>query len=196
MGVDAVGPQGPISLTADRIVLCAGAIQSAHLLMLSGVGDEAMLRAAGVPVVAPLPVGMFCSDHPEWVLPTNWTVATGRPVLEVVLSTDDGHRDQAVYGRFRRDDFGDGTAGHPDWPHIGVALMQPRARGRITLVSPDPACRRASSTVTTASPKTSLALRRGSELARELASAATYVGAPVWATSQHLCGSAPMGVDG
>ena len=92
MGVDALGPQGPVNLTADRIILCGGAIQSAHLLMLSGVGDEAMLRAVGVPVVAPLPVGMYCSDHPEWVLPTDWTVATGRPVLEVVLSTDDDSR--------------------------------------------------------------------------------------------------------
>ena len=33
---------------------------------------------------------------------------------------------------------GDGTPGHPDWPHLGVALMRPRARGRVTLVSADP----------------------------------------------------------
>ncbi|HZC53852.1 MAG TPA: mycofactocin system GMC family oxidoreductase MftG, partial [Mycobacterium sp.] len=57
VGVDAIGPEGPVSLSADRIVLCAGAIQSAHLLMLSGIGDESSLRAAGVPLVAPLPVG-------------------------------------------------------------------------------------------------------------------------------------------
>ncbi|HYB80911.1 MAG TPA: mycofactocin system GMC family oxidoreductase MftG, partial [Mycobacterium sp.] len=37
VGVDAIGPQGESIFTADRIVLCAGAIQSAHLLMLSGV---------------------------------------------------------------------------------------------------------------------------------------------------------------
>ncbi len=43
-GVDAIGPGGPITMTADRIVLSAGAIESAHLLMLSGIGDEAMLR--------------------------------------------------------------------------------------------------------------------------------------------------------
>ncbi len=68
VGVDAVGPGGPISAAADRIVLSAGAIESAHLLMLSGIGDPAMLRAAGVDVVAGLPVGMACSDHPEWVV--------------------------------------------------------------------------------------------------------------------------------
>src|SRR5208282_5037912 len=64
VGVDAISPGGPITVTADRIVLSAGAIESAHLLMLSGVGDEAMLRTAGVDVVARLPVGTACSDHP------------------------------------------------------------------------------------------------------------------------------------
>ena len=195
VGVDAVGPQGPMTLTADRIVLCAGAIQSAHLLMLSGVGDEAMLRAAGVTVVAPLPVGMWCSDHPEWVLPTNWTVAAGRPVLEVVLTTDEGIEIRPYTGGFVAM-TGDGTAGHPDWPHIGVALMQPRARGRITLVSPIPTVAPRIEHRYDSEPDDVAALRRGSELARELVSAATHVGQPVWSTSQHLCGSAPMGVDG
>ena len=45
-------------------------------------------------------------------------------------------------------------------------------------------------------PEDVAALRRGSDLARELASAATHVGSPMWSTSQHLCGSAPMGTDG
>ncbi len=125
VGVDAAGPEGSLTLTADRIVLCGGAIQSAHLLMLSGVGDEAMLKAAGVDVVVPLPVGTRCSDHPEWVMPTSWTVAVDRPVLEVVLSTSDGIEIRPYTGGFVAM-TGDGTAGHRDWPHIGVALMRPR----------------------------------------------------------------------
>jgi predicted dehydrogenase (TIGR03970 family) len=195
VGVDALGPQGLVSLSADRIVLCSGAIQSAHLLMLSGVGDEAMLRAAGVPVVVALPVGMYCSDHPEWVLPTNWPVAARRPVLEVVLSTDENIEIRPYTGGFVAM-TGDGTPGHPDWPHIGVALMQPRARGRITLVSPDPDVPPSIEHRYDSEPDDVAALRRGAELARELASAANHVGSPVWATSQHLCASAPMGVDG
>jgi predicted dehydrogenase (TIGR03970 family) len=194
-GIDAVGPLGPTMLTADRIVLCAGAIQSAHLLMLSGIGDEAMLRALGVPVVAPLPVGMFCSDHPEWVLPTDWTVATGRPVLEVVLNTADGIEIRPYTGGFVAM-TGDGTTGHPDWPHIGVALMQPRARGRISLASADPGVPPRIEHRYDSEPQDVAALRRGSELAREIAGVATDVGPPVWATSQHLCASAPMGADG
>jgi predicted dehydrogenase (TIGR03970 family) len=195
VGVDAIGPEGPVSLSADRIVLCAGAIQSAHLLMLSGIGDEPMLRAIGVPVMAPLPVGMFCSDHPEWVLPTNWPVAAGRPVVEVVLSTADDLEIRPYTGGFVAM-TGDGTAGHPDWPHIGVALMQPRARGRITLVSADPGVPPRIEHRYDSEPDDVATLRQGSELARELAGAAIHVGPPVWSTSQHLCASAPMGAEG
>jgi predicted dehydrogenase (TIGR03970 family) len=195
VGVEAIGPGGPITATADRIVLSAGAIESAHLLMLSGVGDETMLRAAGVDVVARLPVGMACSDHPEWVLPTNWEVAPRRPVLEVVLSTPDDLEIRPYTGGFVAM-VGDGTVGHPDWPHIGVALMQPRARGRITAVSADPLVPPRIQHRYDTEPADVAALQRGCELARELARSTTQVGEPAWSTSQHLCGSAPMGCAG
>ncbi len=192
VGVDAVGPGGPITVTADRIVLSAGAIESAYLLMLSGIGDEAALRVAGVGVVAALPVGMACSDHPEWVLPTTWEVAPDRPVLEVVLSTSDDIEIRPYTGGFVAM-VGDGTAGHPDWPHIGVALMAPRARGRITLVSADPHVPPRIEHRYDSEPADVDALRRGCELAREIAGPTTEVGEPAWSTSQHLCGTAPMG---
>lgn len=79
VGVDCVGPDGQAHLAADRVVLCAGAIGSAHLLMLSGIGPAADLRRAGVAVVQDLPVGVRCADHPEWVLPVDWPAAPGRP---------------------------------------------------------------------------------------------------------------------
>jgi choline dehydrogenase len=194
VGVDAIGPHGPVTLAADRIVLCAGAIESAHLLMLSGIGEEATLRHVGVPVVVPLPVGTHCSDHPEWVLPTNWTVAVGRPVVEVVLTTADGLEIRPYTGGFVGM-TGDGTAGHPDWPHLGVALMRPRSRGRLTLVSADPSVPPRIEHRYDSEPDDVSELRSGSELARELAGAATHVGSPVWSTSQHLCGTAPMGAE-
>ena len=195
VGINAIGPGGPIAVTADRIVLSAGAIESAHLLMLSGIGDEAMLRAVGVDVVARLPVGMTCSDHPEWVLPTTWEVASGRPVLEVLLSTPDDIEIRPYTGGFVAM-VGDGTAGHPDWPHIGVALMQPRARGRISLVSADPLVPPRIEHRYDTEPADAAALQRGCQLARELVSSTTRLGEPAWSTSQHLCGSAPMGVEG
>jgi choline dehydrogenase len=192
VGVNAIGPGGPISLSADRIVLSAGAIESAHLLMLSGVGDETMLRAVGVGVVARLPVGLAFSDHPEWVLPTTWAVAPGRPVLEVVLSTPDDVEIRPYTGGFVAM-VGDGTAGHPDWPHIGVALMRPRARGRITLAAADPLVPPKIEHRYDTEPADIAILQTGCGLAREIAGPTTQVGEPAWSTSQHLCGTAPMG---
>lgn len=195
VGVDAIGPDGQTTFTADRVVLCSGAIETAHLLMLSGIGEEQMLAAAGVPVVVPLPVGSSFSDHAEWVLPTDWTVAPGRPVLEVVLSTADDLEIRPYTGGFVAM-TGDDTAGHADWPHIGVALMKPRARGRMTLVSADFEVAPRIEHRYDSEPDDVAALRRGSELARELSGGTSDAAAAVWSTSQHLCGTAPMGVDG
>ena len=163
--------------------------------MLSGVGDERTLRTAGIPVVHPAPVGLRCADHPEWVLPTTWTVAPARPVLEVVLSLADGIEIRPYTGGFVAM-VGDGTGGQPDWPHIGVALMKPRARGRITVLSADPAVPPRIEHHYDSEPADVADLARGTEVARELAAAATELGEPMWSTSQHLCGSAPMGPDG
>ena len=195
VGVRVLGPAGAALLTADRIVLSAGAIGSAHLLMLSGIGDEAMLRAAGVPVVTPAPVGLRTADHAEWVLATDWPVAPSRPVLEVVLSLSEGIEIRPYTGGFIAM-VGDGSSGHPDWPHIGVALMNPRARGAVRLVSADPAVPPAITHHYDSEPADLAALDHGAQVARELASAATHIGEPEWSTSQHLCGTAPMGRDG
>ncbi len=191
-GLDAIGPGGPVSMTADHVVLSAGAIESAHLLMLSGVGDETVLRAAGVGVLAALPVGLACSDHPEWVLPTTWAVAPGRPALEVVLSTPDDVEIRPYTGGFVAM-VSDGTPGHPDWPHLGVALMRPLSRGRVTLASADPLVPPIIEHRYDSEPADIAALQAGCDLAREIAGPTTEIGDPAWSTSQHLCGTAPMG---
>jgi choline dehydrogenase len=50
---------------AREVILCAGAIASPHLLMLSGVGPADDLRAAGIEPVHDLPgVGKNLQDHP------------------------------------------------------------------------------------------------------------------------------------
>jgi len=194
VGIHATGPTGPVDLTADRIVLSAGAIESAHLLMLSGIGPADDLRAAGVVPVADLPVGQRTWDHPEWVMPTTWAVAAGRPVLEALLL--DGDLEIRPYTGGFISMVGDGKAGRPDWPHLGVALMRPRASGRVALVSADPLVAPRIEHRYDSEPADVAALRRGCELAAEIVSATTELGEPMWSTSQHLCGSAPMGTDG
>jgi choline dehydrogenase len=194
VGVECEGPDGAVDLTADRIVLSAGAIGSAHLLMLSGVGPADVLRAAGVTVVADLPVGAACADHPEWVLPVNWSETHGLPPLEAMLATDrlEIRPYTAGFGAMvsgRRDDPG-------DHPHIGVALMQPESRGRVTLASADPDVLPIIEHHYDREPSDVDKLSAGAELARELVGATAQVGPVSWSTCQHLCRTAPMGTDG
>ncbi|XP_064596454.1 L-sorbose 1-dehydrogenase-like [Liolophura sinensis] len=47
----------------QEVVLSAGTIGSAQLLMLSGIGPEKHLESLGIPVVASLPVGDGLQDH-------------------------------------------------------------------------------------------------------------------------------------
>jgi choline dehydrogenase len=194
VGVDCVGPDGAVDLTADRIVLCAGAIGSAHLLMLSGVGPEETLQSAGVPVSVDLPVGVGSVDHPEWVVPVDWPATHDLPPLEAVLTTGDGIEIRPYTAGFsamisgRRDD-------PADRPHLGVALMQPTTRGRVGLASADPETPPIIEHRYDSEPNDAAALRTGTELARELAKSTATVGDVSWSTSQHLSSTAPMGAD-
>ncbi|MGP3533448.1 GMC family oxidoreductase [Microbacterium sp. RD1] len=58
--------EGTVRTTAaSRVVLAAGALDTPRLLQLSGIGDAARLRAAGIDVVHHLPgVGENFQDHP------------------------------------------------------------------------------------------------------------------------------------
>lgn len=54
------------TISASEVVLCAGAIATPHVLMLSGVGPRDELERHGIDVIADLPgVGEGFSDHPE-----------------------------------------------------------------------------------------------------------------------------------
>ncbi|WP_207568421.1 mycofactocin dehydrogenase MftG [Mycolicibacillus trivialis] len=191
--VHAIGPNGPVTLRAKRIVLCAGTIETAHLLMLSGIGDEKVLRSAGVAVKTVLPVGRACTDHPEWLFPTDQPGTPGRAVLEAVLSTAEGIeiRPYTVgFATMTGDDRFIASSGR-DPAHVGVALMRPRSRARIGLDSADPAAPPVIEHRYDQHPADLAELAGGAELLAELTG--TALPEPAWATSQHLCGSAPMG---
>jgi choline dehydrogenase-like flavoprotein len=65
IGIEADSPAGRVRLYGDEIVLCAGAIKSPHLLMLSGIGPEDALRKHKIRVKADCPgVGGNVADHP------------------------------------------------------------------------------------------------------------------------------------
>lgn len=191
VAVHTIGPDGPLRLSADRIILCAGAIESAHLLMLSGVGEEAMLQQVGIEVRSALPVGAQCADHPEWLVAADWDGTPGRPALEAVLH----HGDVEI--RPYTSGFATllGESGPAEPPQIGVALMTPRGRGRLTLVSADPRVQPRIEHRYDTEPGDAAALRGGLKLVGEMLGMKVDAAPPHWSTSQHLCGSAPMGAD-
>jgi choline dehydrogenase len=194
VGVDCAVPGGLEQLTADHVVLSAGAIGSAHLLMLSGIGPRAQLTAAGVPVLVDLPVGTRSIDHPEWVLPVDWPSASDRPPLEVLLTTANGLEIRSYTTGFAAMV---GAGYDPaDRPHLGVTLMRPRARGRVRLTSADVEVPPSIQHRYDSEPDDVAALRAGAELAHELAGSGYEARESFWSTSQHLCGTVPMGRDG
>ncbi len=125
------------AIEAGEVVLAAGAVATAQLLMLSGIGPADELRAAGVPVLVDLPVGRGWSDHPAVYLPFTTGDPPAHPYSpgsQAALDLDCG-----------ADPAGDGevllftrpfTAGGP--LHLMCALQVPDSRGTITLTSADP----------------------------------------------------------
>ena len=65
VGVEAESGGEIFTFGCDRVVLCAGALKSPHILMLSGVGPREQLEEHGVPVLVEAPgVGQNLFNHP------------------------------------------------------------------------------------------------------------------------------------
>ncbi|KAF2349671.1 Glucose-methanol-choline oxidoreductase N-terminal [Trinorchestia longiramus] len=59
-----------------EVVLCAGAIHTPKLLMLSGIGPPRVLTQLGIKVVSPLPgVGQNLQNH--FRVPVSWLLRKG-----------------------------------------------------------------------------------------------------------------------
>ena len=77
-------------VNADEIVLCAGAIGSPHVLMLSGVGPADRLSKVGIDTVHDLPgVGQNLRDHPQASVSLTandkYHMSGSEPILQVGL---------------------------------------------------------------------------------------------------------------
>ncbi|WP_030613620.1 GMC family oxidoreductase [Streptomyces sclerotialus] len=140
------------TLRAQReLLLCAGAIDTPRLLMLSGIGPADQLRELGIEVRADLPgVGQNLLDHPESVI--IWETAGPLPPNSAMDSDaglflrrdpDGGPRPDLMF-HFYQVPFSVNTErlGYPPVEH-GVCMTPnvPRARsvGRMWLRSADPA---------------------------------------------------------
>lgn len=66
IGVEVLCDGVIITIEANEIVLCAGAVKTPHILLLSGLGPETELNRFHIPVIKHLPgVGKNFSDHPN-----------------------------------------------------------------------------------------------------------------------------------
>lgn len=131
------------ALAAREVLLAAGAVRSAQLLLLSGVGPADDLAALGVTPVVDLPgVGRGLQDHV--VIGGAVPAPSPAPPLPAVGGA------VAVFAR------ADGQPGVPDLEvllapgtpgpdgtltpgvRFGVVALQPRSRGTVRLAGPDP----------------------------------------------------------
>ncbi len=129
-----------------EVIVCAGAVGSAQLLMLSGIGPAGQLRALGIGLVADIPaVGRNLQDHPVVMA----CYACSEPL------PPSGYNHGEVYAAVRSDH----ASAFPDlhlfpillpvapagWqaPAAGFALVAavvaPGSRGTVCLASADPA---------------------------------------------------------
>ncbi|WP_336084313.1 GMC family oxidoreductase N-terminal domain-containing protein [Nocardia sp. SSK8] len=172
---------------ADRVVLCAGAIESAALLIRSGIGPERQLRSLGLRVVRPAPVGRWCTDHPEIGLEfPGQPPARPTAALEYVLELDD--LELRPYT----------PAFTPGLCRLGVALMRPESSGELTLTSADPAVAPRIDQGYLSAADDRERLRAGVEIAAELFGLRPGSVDDAWlrghlGTSQHLSGTCRMG---
>ncbi|TDD45859.1 choline dehydrogenase [Nonomuraea terrae] len=129
-----------------EVILSAGSIGSAQLLMLSGIGPAAHLREHGLDVLADLPgVGGNLQDHPL----AGITYSATKPVPP----TANQHSDLIAMVRTRPEltspdlqlifldiMYHPPTLIDPEHGYtIGFSLMQPHSRGSVRLTGADPA---------------------------------------------------------
>jgi choline dehydrogenase len=145
-GVTFVHDGAPASArAAGEVIVCAGAVGSPQLLLLSGIGPAGQLRALGIDPVADLPgVGQNLQDHP--VVLVSYASPTPLPAS--------GYNHGEVYAAIRSALAGAcpdlhlfpillplapaGCQAPPCGYALAAAVVGPESRGSVRLVSADP----------------------------------------------------------
>jgi choline dehydrogenase len=128
---------------AREVILCAGTYGSAAILLRSGIGPDAELRALAIPVIADLPVGQRLKDHPFYynayaARPDR--IGRQTPVIGAKLWT---HSSTAKHGELDLHITATHLFPHDQSPTgigfvLAVALTRPESIGSLRLASRDP----------------------------------------------------------
>lgn len=149
-GVDVVADGRTQRFNADRVVLCAGALQTPPVLMRSGIGPAAALEKFDIEPMHDLPgLGSNLIDHPAvaiWLVPKPGLCKEGDDLHQVMLrmSSRGGQQrnDLQLYmlNSVRTSQFPElATAlGTPLAMAVSAMLAKPQSRGFVTLASRDP----------------------------------------------------------
>ena len=79
-----------LTMTAKKeTILCAGAVDTPRLLLLSGIGPSDQLNSLSIPVVSDIPgVGLNLQDHPESII--MWELSKPVPANQTTMDSDAG----------------------------------------------------------------------------------------------------------
>ena len=185
------GPDLLYAQAASEILLAAGAIESPKILLLSGIGPEAALRAHGIRLREQLlEVGENLQDHPRVALPFRCQLPVSLLNAFSPGSLNEYHRSGAgpwssngvEAGAFVGDlqfhflpldlsTIGLEATGHHGFTLVPT-LLTPRSRGRLNLASADAADAPIIDPAYLSHPDDLPALREGVRLSYELAAAA------------------------
>ncbi|MEZ0447213.1 GMC family oxidoreductase [Cellulomonas sp. ICMP 17802] len=126
---------------ADRVVLCGGTFGSPLLLLRSGIGPAEQLRAVGVRPRVDLPgVGANLVDHPVVSVDLHHPGPVDPvPVFQVAATARSDGADPAGAPDLQLMVGGPYLDGGAAAFFVGTALLKPRSRGSLRLVSDDPA---------------------------------------------------------
>ncbi|KAF8218290.1 aryl-alcohol oxidase [Mycena galopus ATCC 62051] len=108
------GSQTLVATASKEIILSAGTVGTPHILMHSGIGDEATLRALGIPVLLDLPsVGANISDHPAIGL--SWSVNSTQTLESVTQNATAFNDAFAQWNKSHTGPFVDLGTSHIGW---------------------------------------------------------------------------------
>jgi choline dehydrogenase len=129
------------TIDGNRIVLCAGSIQSPPILVRSGIGPRDVLERLGISLVREAPVGARLFDHPATLIglvPKPDIAATDQPIIQTTLRYTARGSEHENDMQLEPNSFV--GRGEPDELLVGLApvVEKTRGHGRLVFESADP----------------------------------------------------------